>query len=199
MQTLPQPVKLTMSGPMFRYDRPQAGRYRQFWQFDVEAIGDAGPGDRRRDHRARARASTREAGVDNVELHLNSIGDADCRPAYIAALRRVLPRLRGASCRRSSAHRLEKQPAARARLEGAASWQPLIADAPSIADYLCDACREHFAARPGAPRHAGRAVSTPAPLLVRGLDYYTRTAFEFYRAARRVSSRRWAGEGATTA
>ena len=52
MRTWPQPVKLTLTGPMFRYDRPQAGRYRQFWQFDVEAIGDAGPGHRRRDHRA---------------------------------------------------------------------------------------------------------------------------------------------------
>ncbi len=53
MQTWPQPVKLTMTGPMFRYDRPQAGRYRQFWQFDIEVIGDPGTGRRCRDHRAR--------------------------------------------------------------------------------------------------------------------------------------------------
>ena len=62
MQTWPQPVKLTETGPMFRYDRPQAGRYRQFWQFDIEAIGDAGPADRCRDHRARLRGSTATLG-----------------------------------------------------------------------------------------------------------------------------------------
>src|SRR3954467_13365267 len=85
MQTQPQPVKLTLTGPMFRYDRPQAGRYRQFWQFDVEAIGDPGP---------RIDAEIIElglrfygtAGVDGVHVLLNSIGDGACRPAYIERL-----------------------------------------------------------------------------------------------------------------
>src|SRR4051794_5957904 len=85
MQTLPQPVKLTMFGPMFRYDRPQAGRYRQFWQFDVEAIGDPGPGIDAEIIELGYRF-IREAGVDGLELHLNSIGDANCRPRYIQAL-----------------------------------------------------------------------------------------------------------------
>src|SRR3954471_22848212 len=85
MQTWPQPVKLTMTGPMFRYDRPQAGRYRQFWQFDVEAIGDAGPAVDAEIIELGHRFIT-EAGVENLELHLNSIGDANCRPQYIAAL-----------------------------------------------------------------------------------------------------------------
>src|SRR5215210_6859334 len=85
MQTLPQPVKLTMTGPMFRYDRPQAGRYRQFWQFDVEAIGDAGPAI---DAEIIELASRfyREAGLPATDLLLNSIGDASCRPAYVARL-----------------------------------------------------------------------------------------------------------------
>ena len=79
MHTLPQPVKVTMWGPMFRYDRPQAGRYRQFWQFDVEAFGDAGPAIDAEIIQLAHRFIT-EAGVDNLELHLNSIGDANCRP-----------------------------------------------------------------------------------------------------------------------
>src|SRR3954453_1886180 len=68
MQTLPQPVKLTMFGPMFRYDRPQAGRYRQFWQWDVEAIGDAGPAIDAEIIELGSRF-IREAGVENLELH----------------------------------------------------------------------------------------------------------------------------------
>src|SRR3954471_9721130 len=85
MHTLPQPVKLTMWGPMFRYDRPQAGRYRQFWQFDVEAIGDGGPAIDAEIIEL-AHRFIREAGVSDVELHLNSIGDQNCRPRYIEAL-----------------------------------------------------------------------------------------------------------------
>ncbi len=85
MQTWPQPVKLTMTGPMFRYDRPQAGRYRQFWQFDVEAIGDPGPAVDAEIIELGLRFY-REAGLDDVEVLLNSIGDGACRPAYIADL-----------------------------------------------------------------------------------------------------------------
>src|SRR3954466_3389350 len=85
MHTLPQPVKLTMYGPMFRYDRPQAGRYRQFWQFDVEAIGDPGPGI---DAEIIELASRfyRDAGLAAIDLQINSIGDATCRPAYMERL-----------------------------------------------------------------------------------------------------------------
>ena len=85
MQTLPQPVKLTMTGPMFRYDRPQAGRYRQFWQLDAEAIGDPGPAIDAEIIELALRFY-REAGLGRVDVHLNSIGDAACRPAYIEEL-----------------------------------------------------------------------------------------------------------------
>src|SRR5919106_3208533 len=86
MQTLPQPVKLTLTGPMFRYDRPQAGRFREFWQFDVEAIGDPGPAI---DPEIIELASRfyREAGLEAIEIQLNSIGDVECRPAYVERLR----------------------------------------------------------------------------------------------------------------
>ena len=85
MRTWPQPVKLTLTGPMFRYDRPQAGRYRQFWQFDVEAIGDKGPGVDAEIIEL-AVAFFRDVGLDDVEVRLNSIGDGACRPAYVELL-----------------------------------------------------------------------------------------------------------------
>ena len=85
MQTWPQPVRLSLSGPMFRYDRPQAGRYRQFWQWHVEAIGDAGPAVDAELVELGARFY-RDAGLPDVEILLNSIGDAACRPAYLARL-----------------------------------------------------------------------------------------------------------------
>jgi histidyl-tRNA synthetase len=176
MHTLPQPVKLTMFGPMFRYDRPQAGRYRQFWQWDVEAIGDAGPAIDAEIIELAYRF-LRDAGIENVELHLNSIGDANCRPQYIEALVEYLsgyadelPDL--------ERNRLVKNPLRVLDSKNRRTLE-LIEDAPRIADFLCDACREHW---DGLLAHLG-AVDvpvTPAPLLVRGLDYYTRTAFEFY-------------------
>src|SRR5512146_1685475 len=86
MQTWPQPVKLTETGPMFRYDRPQAGRYRQFWQFDVEAIGDPGPAIDAEIIELGFRFYA-EVGVRGVEVLVNSIGDPACRPAYITELR----------------------------------------------------------------------------------------------------------------
>ena len=85
MQTWPQPVKLTLTGPMFRYDRPQAGRYRQFWQWNVEAIGDPGPAVDAELIELGLRFY-REAGLDDVEVLVNSIGDPACRPAYLADL-----------------------------------------------------------------------------------------------------------------
>src|SRR4051794_2405911 len=85
MQTLPQPVKLALTGPMFRYDRPQAGRYREFWQFDVEAIGDPGPAIDAEIIELADRFY-RDAGILDPEILLNSIGDPVCRPAYIQEL-----------------------------------------------------------------------------------------------------------------
>src|SRR3954471_15552519 len=85
MQTWPQPVRLSSFGKMFRYDRPQAGRYREFWQWNVEAIGDPGPAI---DAEIIELASRFYAtvGLTNVEAKLNSIGDSTCRPGYIVAL-----------------------------------------------------------------------------------------------------------------
>ncbi len=177
MHTLPQPVRLTMFGPMFRYDRPQAGRYRQFWQWDIEAIGDAGPAIDAEIIELAYRF-LREAGVENVELHLNSIGDSECRPAYIDALVEYMNKFAD-ELPELERHRLAKNP-----LRVLDSKNPhtleLLADAPRMSDSLCHACRAHFDGLLAHLDALGVPV-TPAPLLVRGLDYYTRTAFEFYQ------------------
>ncbi len=177
MQTWPQPVKLTLTGPMFRYDRPQAGRYRQFWQWDVEAIGDAGPAVDAELIELGARFY-REVGLDDVEILLNSIGDPVCRPAYVAELASYFGRheaeLPGLERRRLATNPLRlldsKEPAMAA----------LQAAAPRITDRLCDACSAHLAAVRAHLDGMGIAYRIE-PGLVRGLDYYTRTAFEYYR------------------
>jgi histidyl-tRNA synthetase len=177
MQTWPQPVRLSLVGSMFRYDRPQAGRYREFRQWDVEAIGDPGPGIDAELVELGLRFY-REAGLADVEVLLNSIGDAACRPAYVAALtayyRRHAPDLPELELRRLETNPLRlldsKDPA----------MANVNADAPRITNHLCASCAEHFA---GVRDHLD-AVGIPYRIeasLVRGLDYYTRTAFEFYR------------------
>jgi histidyl-tRNA synthetase len=177
MQTWPQPVKLTVIGPMFRYDRPQAGRYRQFWQFDAEAIGDPGPAVDAEIVELGYRFYV-EAGVPDVQVLINSIGDAACRPEYLETLTAYF---RGHAARlpELEKRRLETNP-----LRLLDSKHPdmagLIAAAPRIADSLCDPCAAHFAA----VRAHLDALGVPyrlEPTLVRGLDYYTRTAFEYYR------------------
>ena len=177
MQTWPQPVKLTVVGPMFRYDRPQAGRYRQFWQWDAEAIGDPGPAVDAEMVEMGYRFYV-EAGVPDVQVLLNSIGDGACRPAYLERLtayfRRHEAELPELERRRLDANPLRlldsKDPALTA----------LVAAAPRMGDCLCEACAAHFAA----VRAHLDAIGVPyrvEPTLVRGLDYYTRTAFEYYR------------------
>ena len=191
MQTLPQPVKLTLTGPMFRYDRPQAGRYREFWQFDIEAIGDPGPAIDAEIIELGARYYT-EAGLAGVAVLLNSIGDPVCRPAYLEALTAWyrpqadgLPELERTRLAKNPLRLLDSKDPAMAALN---------AGAPRITDHLCDACRDHFAA---VQEHL-RALDVPfrlEPGLVRGLDYYTRTAFEFYLPGREGQQQALGGGG----
>jgi histidyl-tRNA synthetase len=191
MKTLPQPVKLTMTGPMFRYDRPQAGRYRQFWQFDVESIGDPGPAIDAELIELALRFY-REAGLSRVDVHLNSIGDAVCRPAYIEELTDYfrghaseLPQLERDRLERNVLRLLDsKDPAMTA----------LNATAPRITDRLCGPCAEHFAAVKAHLDALGLAY-VEEPGLVRGLDYYTRTTFEFQAAGREGQQQAIGGGG----
>jgi histidyl-tRNA synthetase len=191
MQTWPQPVKVYEIGPMFRYDRPQAGRYRQFWQFDIEAIGDPGPAVDAEIVELGLRYYA-DAGVADVQVLLNSIGDPVCRPAYIEELtayyreRAVqLPAIERDRLERNVLRLLDSKDPAMAAIN---------AKAPRITDRLCDACAEHFAA----VRAHLDALGVPyriEPGLVRGLDYYTRTAFEFYVRGREGQQQALGGGG----
>jgi len=191
MQTWPQPVKLHLVGPMFRYDRPQAGRYRQFWQWDIEAIGDPGPGIDAELIELGTRFY-RDAGVRGVQVLVNSIGDGACRPAYVADLtayyRAVadgLPPLERDRLERNALRLLDSKDPAMA---------PINAQAPRITDRLCEPCAAHFAEL---RRHLD-ALAIPyrlEPALVRGLDYYTRTAFEFYIQGREGQQQALGGGG----
>jgi histidyl-tRNA synthetase len=171
----PQPQKLYTIGPMWRYERPQRGRYREHWQLSIEAIGADDPA-------VDAEVIQlydellRRLGVTVYTLELNSIGDQNCRPAYVEELSAWL-----------AAHEQELDDEARAKLATSPlrvfdvkseRVQALLVDAPKIGESLCDACREHFE-QVRAFLDAYGVRYELASTLVRGLDYYTRTTFEF--------------------
>jgi histidyl-tRNA synthetase len=174
----PQPARLYLFGPMFRYDRPQKGRYRQFFQYDIEAIGSASPA---LDAEVIEIAAgwLRESGISELRLELNSIGDNVCRPAYLELLREYYrpfkDQLHG-DCQR----RLETNPLRLLDCK-VPQCQPFKVDAPRITDHLCGPCSEAWDAVRLLLDAAGIEYSHN-PYLVRGLDYYTRTVFEFYPA-----------------
>ena len=158
----------------FRYERPQRGRYRQHHQVGVEYVGENSPAT---DVEVLALGLTylREIGIDDIELQINSVGSPECRPLHRAALCEFLrPNLSRLS--EDSQRRFETNPL-RILDSKDPRDQELLAGAPVMLDYLCDACREHFEAV-----QAGlRSLDLPFvinPRLVRGLDYYQRTAFE---------------------
>jgi histidyl-tRNA synthetase len=167
------PVKVWAYGAAFRYERPQAGRYRQFYQLDLEAIGTEDPVV---DAETIAIAWDAYAalGISRLTLLLNSLGDPACRPVYRKALQEYL---RGLDLDSETRQRIEinplrvlddKRPEVRAQLE----------DAPVMTDYLCEACAAHH----DRVRELLGDIGVPwtdAPRLVRGLDYYTRTTYEF--------------------
>jgi histidyl-tRNA synthetase len=159
---------------MFRYERPQKGRYRQFHQLGVEAFGDPGPEVDAEVIEMAVRLIER-LGVAGTELHLGSIGDAACRPAFRASLTAFLEGHRGELCedcrRRTGTNPLRVLDCKRE------SCQAVLAGAPRMVDALCDECREHFEAVQGLLAEMGLAYRVD-PRLVRGLDYYTRTTFE---------------------
>jgi histidyl-tRNA synthetase len=177
MQTWPQPVKLTVVGSMFRYDRPQAGRYRQFWQWDAETIGDPGPAVDAEVIEMGRRFYV-EAGVPDVQVLLNSIGDSACRPAYLATLKAYFAR-HEAELPELERRRLETNPLRLLDSKDPA-MTALVVAAPKISECLCEACEAHFAAV-RAHLDAVGVQYRLEPTLVRGLDYYARTAFEYYR------------------
>jgi histidyl-tRNA synthetase len=186
----PGPLRVWMMGPMFRYDRPQAGRFRQFTQWDVEVIGDPGPAVDAELIELAGRYCA-QVGLDDIAIHLNSIGDAVCRPGYRAALVEYFSPHRddlGDDGRR----RLDTNPL---RVLDDKTLDPgLAAGAPKSIDHLCDACRDHFAGVTGLLDRLG-IVYELDHRLVRGLDYYTRTTFELFPPGRSGSQDALAGGG----
>ena len=174
MHSLPQPVRLYYLCPVFRYERPQSGRYRQHHQFGIEVFGDEDPSVDAEVIEVAWRF-LQSVGLNDLALSVNSIGDARCRPAYIATLqdyyrghvKRLCP-----DCGR----RLQENPL---RLLDCKqdSCQPIIDEAPHSVGYLCDPCRSHW---DSLLSHLN-ALDLPYEVdhrLVRGFDYYTRTVFE---------------------
>ncbi|HEY7875179.1 MAG TPA: histidine--tRNA ligase [Actinomycetota bacterium] len=172
----PLPVKLSYASWMFRQERPQKGRYRQFFQVGIEAIGSDNPlVDAEVIEIGRRFYSA--AGVDTTLL-LNSIGhpDPSCRQGYTGVLAEYLERHRSALAE-DDRERITTNPL-RTFDSKETSTQEVMREAPLISDHLCDACRKHFETVCGLLDDLG-VPYTLEPRLVRGLDYYTRTALEF--------------------
>jgi histidyl-tRNA synthetase len=171
---LAEPRRLYYIGPLFRYERPQKGRYRQFHQFGAECFGFEGP-EADFEVISLALELVRSFGITDAALNINSIGDDACRPLYREALLAHF-RPHAAALSEDSQRRLERNPL---RLLDSKDERDaaLVASAPTFESVLCDACREHFAALRAYLDAAGIAY-TINPRIVRGLDYYNRTVFE---------------------
>jgi histidyl-tRNA synthetase len=171
----PQPVKAYTIAPMYRYGAPGRGRYREHYQLSVEAIGSTDPA-----IDAEIIQLYRELldrlGVTKWELHLNSIGDRNCRPVYVARLNEWLD-AHVDVLDEDARHKRQTSPLQVFDVKSP-EVREALAGAPKIGESLCDACREHF----DAVRRFLDAYGVPYvvdPVLVRGLDYYSRTTFEF--------------------
>ena len=175
MQSLPQPVKLYYMGPMFRRERPQKGRYRQFYQIGAEVLGgsDAPAIDAELIEMVMKFFDRLE--LQGVQLDINSIGDRNCRPKYVELLRAELLKVKD-KLGPDSQRRIETNPlrVLDSKLE---SEQGIIAKLPRIADHLCEECAAHYAAVKHQLEMRG-VFYRENWRLVRGLDYYMRTTFE---------------------
>jgi histidyl-tRNA synthetase len=172
------PQKWFYMGPMFRRERPQKGRYRQFHQIGVECLGAAEPAIDV-EQIAMLEDYLGRLGV-RADLKINSVGDAACRPAYLDTLREWL-RARGDALCADCRDRTERN-ALRVLDCKNPSCQPVLADAPRLVDRLCDGCRDHLDSVKAGLDSLGVSYAID-PRLVRGLDYYVRTAYEFSSTA----------------
>lgn len=176
MHVRPKPVKLFSIGPIFRYERPQAGRFRQHNQFNVEALGEQDPAV---DFEIMSIAWQlySELGFKGLTFQLNSTGCPACRPQYIQTLREYYKKHLNTVCQ-DCKRRLDKN-ALRLLDCKNQQCQPIIANAPVISNHLCDECQEHFATLKKYLDLMDRSY-TVNHKLVRGLDYYTKTVFEVW-------------------
>ncbi len=171
----PLPVKACYVGGCYRYEKPQAGRLREFHQFGVECIGAAEP-NADAEVIALAQQVLTAVGIEKISLEINSIGCPECRKQYLAALKAYFTSRENELCD-TCRDRLSRNPM---RILDCKSpvCSAIAANAPVVTDYLCDDCREHFEAVQKHLTAAGISY-TVNPHIVRGLDYYTRTVFEF--------------------
>lgn len=171
----PQPTKLFYIIPCFRYEKPQSGRLREFHQFGIECFGAASP---ECDAEVIALAHTflKNAGISNFELSINSIGCPECRKEYNKKLKEYFYQYKDELCS-SCLERLEKNPM---RIIDCKSevCKSIAKDAPRIIDYLCEACKTHFEETKKGLENLGIEYKIDSGI-VRGLDYYTKTVFEF--------------------
>ncbi|WP_312521832.1 histidine--tRNA ligase [Anaerospora sp.] len=170
----PQPTKLFYMGPMFRYDRPQAGRYRQFHQFGIEAIGAKGPAIDA-EIIVLAVQFLRQLGLTELKLNINSVGCPQCRPVYRIRLQEFLKEKVSSMCGDCQS-RFDRNPMRILDCKKEACTA-LSQGAPQMVDCLCDECKAHFEQLKGLLT-AADVDYVLNPRLVRGLDYYTKTAFE---------------------
>ncbi len=178
MHVLPQPVKLYTFGPIFRDERPQAGRFRQHTQFNVEILGELDPA---ADLEVMLLAWDLYAdlGFSDIGLQLNSTGCPQCKPGYIQELKEYYAQHAGRICD-DCRRRLDRSPL-RVLDCKADGCQPIIEGAPDIMDHLCEECEDHFTELRQSLDLLGRGY-TINQRLVRGLDYYTKTVFEVWAA-----------------
>ena len=175
MQQLPQPVKLYYTGPMFRRERPQKGRYRQFYQIGAEVLGGSDAPAIDAEVIEMVMTFFDRLGLQSVQLHINSIGDKNCRPKYVELLRQELRKVKD-KLGPDSQRRIETNPlrVLDSKLE---SEQESIEKLPRIAQHLCDSCRDNYDEVKRQLAIRGITYSQNFRL-VRGLDYYMRTTFE---------------------
>lgn len=185
MHTLPQPVKLWYFSSMFRHERPQAGRYRQFWQFGVEVIGEADPLiDAQVLHLMYE--ILRGLQLEQFRIEVNSIGHPapNCRQAYVALLKTHVQAHRAKLCQ-DCKERLKRNPLRILDCKEE-KCQVVANTAPKLPEHLCEACATHYRDFLALVRDLQIPVKEN-PRLVRGLDYYSRTIFEVFSTARMQS------------
>jgi histidyl-tRNA synthetase len=174
MFTLPQPVKLWSMGPLFRHERPQAGRYRQFYQFNFEALGDKSPSIDSQVIQV-CYDILKDLGFKNISIDVNSIGDQECRPQFRKLLASYFKSKKSSLC--SDCQRRLKENPLRILDCKEEKCQQAKAGAPQIIDHLCEGCHAHFKQ----VLEFLDELELPYvlnPYLVRGFDYYTKTVFE---------------------
>ncbi len=174
LSNLPLPAKLCYCVSCFRYERPQAGRYREFRQFGIENFGSSSP---YTDAEIISLAINllNSVGVKGLSLYINTIGCPECRNKYNSILREFLEKNKSSMCELCS-ERMYKNPLRVLDCKNK-SCQTIIANAPSISDVLCEECKEHFETLKNILTSIGITFTVDTGL-VRGLDYYTRTVFE---------------------